>query len=243
MEQKNIQLLVIGPPRSGTTLLAAMISSHTDAAIMFESRYMLCDRILSKKVVGNKLCIPNQIELTNKNTLRKNIILNKLIKIPFLENQIYKYVYPLAYFSIADHLQIDNSRIIAIVRNGNAVISSIMKRGVRVFEDALYRWARAIEVIYTLKIQHSDRIILVSFENLVQYPDKNMKKACAFLGIDYQQQMLDGYKFTPLYTEQKGIDKQKAFRAEKENIDFKLESYSPDILKKYDYLQEHSCSF
>jgi hypothetical protein len=55
-DEKN--LLVIGPPRSGTTLLAAILSCHSEICILMEEFRGSSRLILSKKIKGVKLCIP-----------------------------------------------------------------------------------------------------------------------------------------------------------------------------------------
>ncbi|HEX2228509.1 MAG TPA: sulfotransferase, partial [Candidatus Binatia bacterium] len=62
-------LLILGAPRSGTTLLATMISRHTEIGILNEDRGWAMRRLLGKTVVGNKRCVPNQIELKKRHPL------------------------------------------------------------------------------------------------------------------------------------------------------------------------------
>jgi len=62
--------LVIDPPRSRTTLLAAMLGCHTEIGILNEDvSGEWLRRILGKRVAGNKLCVPNQIQLKPKHPL------------------------------------------------------------------------------------------------------------------------------------------------------------------------------
>ena len=51
-------LLLLGAPRSGTTLLATMISRHSEIAIINEDRSWATRRTLGKAAVGNKRCVP-----------------------------------------------------------------------------------------------------------------------------------------------------------------------------------------
>ncbi|MBD3225811.1 MAG: hypothetical protein GF313_13870 [Caldithrix sp.] len=239
MQEPKVNLLIVGPPRSGTSLIAAMISRHSDAAIIFEPKNMVSDRILSKKIVGQKLCIPNQIELRDKNTLKKRILVNRLLNVPVIKIIAIKYKYPLANFSIEDHLSQGNSKIIGLIRDGNDVIGSIMRRGEQTFAEASYRWSRAIEVIHNLIKDYNDKVLLMSFENIVQNPEKYLKTITEFINVSYEPEMLEGYKYTPIYHDSKGIDKNKAYRSKNEKIDFNLEDKFPKTMRKYRYLKKH----
>lgn len=229
-------LLIIGAPRSGTTLLAAMVSKHTEITILFEDFNFAAKKILSKKIVGNKLCIPHQIEINNKRKKLKSMVINLLTRINMLHNILEKEKYPLSFFSIEDYLELENSKIIAILRRGNDVIESIMKRGGKKYEIALHRWLRAIEIIHELYSKYPDRVLLIRFENLVQKPEKTLQKTCRFIGVEYQKQMLEGYKFTPVYHDAVGIDPRKANGYRNSNINHNLKHNYPRIFNKYQEL-------
>jgi len=62
-------LLIIGAPRSGTTLLAAMIGAHSKVAMLIEDRFFSIKKLTGKEVLANKLCIPHQLEIDRKSVV------------------------------------------------------------------------------------------------------------------------------------------------------------------------------
>jgi hypothetical protein len=199
-------LLIIGAPRSGTTLLASMIGAHSDVAMLIEDRTFAIKKLTGKKVLSNKLCIPHQTEIKKKASLFSRY----MQKIGFLKN------YPTSKFSIEDYLQLEDLKILSIIRNGNDIIDSIMKRGKKTQQIALKRWSRSIEMILYLSNNYPLQTAIISYEDLVTQPEKMLKKISLFLDIKFQPQMLEGYKYNILYPNESGIDKTRAFRTKME---------------------------
>ena len=63
MAQDTKGLLIIGPPRSGTTLLAALLAAHSHIGVIMEGMGYDARHLLGVEVWANKLCVPNQITL------------------------------------------------------------------------------------------------------------------------------------------------------------------------------------
>lgn len=213
-------LLMIGSPRSGTTLLNAMVGSHPDVAMLNEDFGHAVFNIIAKPMVGNKLCVPNQIELTEHGSwLRRQIQKRKLLQ--------YK---PQSDLSIKDYLD-RGARIIATVRHPDPVIASIEKRGEKGNKLATYRWVRAIEIIDELDRSIGDRLLLVGFPYLVSAPEKVMRRVSQYLEIGFAEEMLQGYEHTPIYSN-KTIDSSKASELEMPVSDSLLNSHG-DAVEKY----------
>jgi hypothetical protein len=219
---EKCHLLILGAPRSGTTLLAAMISRHTEIAVLNEDRGWAMLKLLGKAIVGNKRCIPNQIEMN-----RRNLFAIRLWKRIGLARE-----YPTSQFSIAEYLTLPHIRVIALIRNGNDVISSGMRRGNKSFRGASYRWCRAIQIIHELKAKHPEQVLVVSFEDLVLYPRENMQRVALFLEVEYQERMLEGPVHNPRYPEN-GMNKEKVNRSKKEQIDFNIAERFPAAERQY----------
>lgn len=220
-------LLVVGAPRSGTTLFACMIAGHTDVALLKEVPEMYVQRLLSKKVVGNKLCVPNQIELKKQRRIPGRDFWKKIGLAKRTSTSTY---------CIEEYLDLPNPKIIAITRDGNDVISSNMRRGNKSLKTSSYRWCRAIEVIHELKRCYDDKVLVTSFEELVEDPEGVMRKVADFLGLDYQERMLEGYKFSSRWYPESNISKDKAYRHKSEDIDLDLPNRFPEIYQKYQEL-------
>jgi Sulfotransferase family len=215
-------LLSLGPPRSGTTLLAAMISRHTEIGILNENKSWAMRQLLGKVVVGNKRCIPNQIELKKRGRL----------SLRFFKTIGLAKEYQSSEYSIEDYLTLPNIKILCLIRSGDDVISSIMKRGEKNFRIAAYRWRRAIEIIHYLNQTYPKLTLVVSFEDVVMQPREMMERIAKFLGVEYQERMLEGPKYNPWYTETR-LDQTKVRRANRENVDFKLQERFPGAFEKY----------
>lgn len=227
-------LLILGAPRSGTTLLTAMIGRHHDVAMLNEEFGDAVSKLLSKPIVGNKLCIPNQIELDRKKPAWARLFG------PFLHDRLYRHGYfkrhPEAARSIDEYLETNTPiKVIGILRDGNAIISSVMRRGEQTFETAAYRWRRSIEIFDTLSQRLGPDVLLVTFEDLVQAPEDTMRQVANFLEIPFQQQMLEGYAYTPIYSN-KGIDPERATQHKQNGTDHGLSERFPETLERYDAL-------
>jgi hypothetical protein len=218
-------LLILGAPRSGTTLLATMISRHTEIAVLNEDAGWALRRVLGKTVVGNKRCVPNQIEIKKRHPFHFR----------FLKEIGLAKEYQSSEYCIEDYLKLPNGKIIGLIRGGNDVISSVMGRSEKNFRVASYRWCRSVEVIDELVRRFPASVLVVSFENLVVHPRENMERVAAFLGVEYQDRMLEGPRYNPWYPES-GMNYEKVDRAKREKIDFNLAERFPEVYRKYEYL-------
>jgi hypothetical protein len=217
--------LIIGPPRSGTTLLASIIGSHKEVAVIIEDLNFTIRKMTGKKFLGNKLCIPNQIEISKKGSkysrLLKKIGLGKRL--------------PTSKYSIKDYLSLPNFNIIAILRDGNNVVSSIMSRGNKKFEEATYRWRRAVEIIDFL-LKNNKNIIVINFEDLVVKTESTIRSVLDFLGLDYYPEILEGYKYNILYPESSNIKSEKANPVNQFNLN--ISDVLPETYSLYKRLSE-----
>jgi Cdc6-like AAA superfamily ATPase len=221
-------LLIIGAPRTGTTLLATMISRHTEIGVLNEDKGWAMRKLLGKSIVGNKRCIPNQIEIKK----RSRLYVRLWKKIGLAKE------YQSSRFCIEDYLTLPHIKVIGIIREGNDGISSGMRRGKKGFRGASYRWCRAIEIIHELKTRFPELVLVVSFEDLVMRPKENMQRIAEFLNVEYQDRMLEGPAYNPWYPES-GMNEEKVNRSEKDKIDFKLEEKFPSIQAQYRELLRH----
>jgi len=221
-------LLIIGAPRSGTTLLASMIGSHSNVAMLIEDRFFSIKKLTGKKILANKLCIPIQLELTQK----ANYFTRAVQKIGLLKN------ISVSRFNSEDYLSLKDSKIIAIIRDGDHVVRSIMKRGEKEKKIATGRWNRAIQIISELYKKNPDKTLVISYEDLVKEPEKLLGKICAFLQIEFEREMLEGYKHNILYPGESGIDKSRAFQSQHKVIDSETSNHQLAINELYNKLLE-----
>jgi hypothetical protein len=111
-----------------------------------------------------------------------------------------------------------------------------MKRGKSSFKVAVYRWCRAIEILHELKDNYDDKVLIVAFEDLILNPESNLRRVAAFLGLDFQQEMLEGYKYNWYYPGEEQLNPSKVNRYQQGKTNFELEERFPEICQKYNEL-------
>ena len=232
------RLLILGAPRSGTTLLASMVGAHPDVALSVEVYGVGYERIVSKKVVGNKLCIPNQIELD-----RKFNIAQRLGLLPWMERlglagwllrrRWLTRFYDASPYSIRSLLKRGPTKLILLVREGADVVGSIMRRGNQPLRTAVFRWSRAIDIISRLHEEDPAQSLIVRFEELVRDAEGRMRAICRFLDLPFDARMLDGYRFNPIYPGRSGIDSSRAHASRSGGTEFDLPRRVPGSYERY----------
>lgn len=239
----NEVMLILGAPRSGTTLLAAMIGSHEDSAILMEDYYGGVFRVLSKKMPGVKLCIPNQIELNeNIHLVRFNKALNILIKLvnPLFDSLFKKrlpYKIIRSCYSIRDYINTASKvHVITILRNPIDATKSEKKRA-RVTRDyAKQQWLRALDILGVLynEKESFQSFSLIDFDDLVSDPKNTISKIFKNLELDYSAASMEGFRFTPQYSAREGVSASKASQISIEAVEnfFGEESDRMKIYKK-----------
>lgn len=192
-------VLIVGAPRSGTTLLAAMLGAHPDIALLMEDFYGQSIRILSKPVVGVKLTMPNQIGLYARNTPLIRVLRGGL-GIPIRA--------PRSTLSIADYVELHQATVIGMMRDPTGTTRSMVRRSKTPLYQAERDWAKSVEILDALTGMSVD-LALVTFEQLLTQPALTLRRLLAKLMLDYDARVLDGYMYTPQYSGHTGIDTDK----------------------------------
>lgn len=198
-------------PRSASPLLTAMIGRHSDTALLNENYERAFDDVLGKAVVGTKVCIPNHIELATPKP-RWARFFGSWLHHTLYQRGSFQYR-PEGPSSIQAYLSFyPRLKLIGILRADSAVVSSIMHRGGQPRSVAEYRWRRFVAILTQLVETQSDRLLLVTFEQLITEPDLVMRSVADFLELPFETAMLKGYASTPNY-DNTHIDPSKAARA------------------------------
>ena len=208
-----------------------MIGSHSDVGMVNEDvDIRALGRVLGRRLTGVKLCVPNQIQLVKKSYFGSEM----LKKCGIIAES------PKSYFSISEFLSIPNLKVIGIIRDGNDSVHSMMVRGRSKFKKAARRWGEAMETIYAIKNMYRERILVVSFENLVLDPRATIHRVCDFLGLSFEDRMLEGHNLNPYYPQTR-LDPDKVYRHDKEQFDLNLERFVPLACKRYQELVISAC--
>ena len=158
-----MKILVVGFPRSGTTLTYRIFETHPQVEEMIFEKYILLNKQLIKSFTPGRIC-------GGKVTYEKRVL-----------GKIGKSTYNIVdYCKDWNKLFKDEARIIQIIRHPFDSLNSLVvskkrfKRGpsaVRVYKEYLKYMAG-----YTLNIAELDNCITIKYEDLVMNPDKVIKK-------------------------------------------------------------------
>jgi len=215
---KKPPIFVVGVDRSGTTLLALMLDSHSQIAIPYESHFIPFYYKYIEKF-GDLAIESNRINLINKMLREPYVVrwdkkitiedfdIDKCISFEDAVEQLYRaYAERFgkkiwgdktpSYISELDILNkmFPNSKFIHIMRDGRDVALSIVKQwwGANDFMTALRTWR---EKIYwarkMLQMLPEERYTEIKFEDLIVNSEEQLIKIMDFLGLGFEKGMLD----------------------------------------------------
>lgn len=215
--------LVIGAPRSGTTLLVSSLAMHSRMVVLNEVTGNVIRDVVGMPVVGNKLCTPRQIELTERTSLAIRMLRPMGLMRRHSVNKL----------SIIDYIEQFDSRIIGIVRDPHSAIMSMIERGGQRPDLAVYAWSRSVQILHALKTHHADRFLLLTFEGALSSFQNAMERCADFLGEPYEEAMLAGHSINPYYQGYGGIDQNRIDARLKDESDTHRYAIDPDVERLY----------
>jgi len=195
-------IFIGGVPRSGTTLMRAMLDAHPDVRCGQETRVI--PRILQMRQHWMK---------SKKETLRleeagvDKEVLNSAIA-SFCLEVIARHGEPAPRLCNKDPLTLKSAdylselfpqaKFIFMVRDGRATVHSIISRQVTItgfdltsYRQCLQRWNNAIATMYDqCQLVGSDRCMMVYYEQLVLHPAHWMREILEFLDVPWNESVL-----------------------------------------------------
>lgn len=233
------RLLVVGVPRSGTTLLTCMIGWHPKCISMNECFSCQEGKIVSPAdFIINKLCSPTQIQFEHpplNNLIQPYFTLWWKIPVSSWTGLVLK-DRPYGRVSISDYVEKRDARLLFILRKPNQVVDSLIRRAELTLPKAASRWAHGIREMSNAYSEYSFRCHIVSFSNLIKNTEQELGKICDFLGLDYKNEMKNGYKSNPKY-DREGIDRSVV---NKDVPEYKLKTRNPDSYRLHSELKAES---
>ncbi|KAG9487022.1 hypothetical protein GDO78_007084 [Eleutherodactylus coqui] len=200
---KDMPLIFIGGvPRSGTTLMRAMLDAHPDVRCGEETR--IIPRILAMRQAWSKSGSEKMrldeagvtdgvmdaavqafiLEIIAKHGEPAKLLCNKD---PFtLKSSVYlSKLFP-------------NSKFLLMIRDGRASVHSMITRKITIagfdlnsYRDCLTKWNKAIEIMYAQCLEIGEHKCLpVYYEQLVLHPKQTMHAIIEFLGIPWNDAVL-----------------------------------------------------
>jgi len=200
---RDMPLIFIGGmPRSGTTLMRAILDAHPDVRCGEETRVI--PRILGLKTQWMRS------EKESKRLIEAGLtddVLNSAIA-SFILEVIAKHAEPAPRlcnkdpFTLKSTLDLKkmfpNSQFLLLVRDGRAVVHSIMSRGVTIsgfdlknFRNCLEKWNAAMENMYMqCRKAGPSSCMPVYYEQLVLHPEPVIRRILKFLNIPWNEIVL-----------------------------------------------------
>ncbi len=200
LKEKKI-IFIIGLPRSGTSLVEQIMSSHSKIYGCGELDYMtklITENLYTKNILDNDKI--NKLSLSKKDEIAKNYI-NYVEK--FQPNSlIYTDKAPLNFIWVGIiKILLPNSKIIHCKRNSKDNILSLYKND---FDDRLnfsydfddlfkfYKEYRELMDLWKTKL--NKEIYDVEYENIINNPETEIKKLLKFCELDFEENCLNFYK-------------------------------------------------
>uniref|UniRef100_A0A8C7W6W0 Protein-tyrosine sulfotransferase n=1 Tax=Oncorhynchus mykiss TaxID=8022 RepID=A0A8C7W6W0_ONCMY len=199
---KDMPLVFIGGvPRSGTTLMRAMLDAHPEVRCGEETRVI--PRILAMKQMwsrsGREKMRLDEAGVTDEvlDAAMQAFLLEIIVKhgepANFLCNKD-----PFALKSLSYLAKIfPHAKFVLMIRDGRASVHSMISRKVTIagfdlgsYRDCLTKWNRAIETMYTQCLEASDKCLPMHYEQLVLHPEKWMRTLLKFLDIPWNEAVL-----------------------------------------------------
>lgn len=235
-------VLIVGSPRSGTSLLTGMLAVHSEVAMGFEDFDFGCKGVIGKQVWGNKLTIPNEIRLDPDPRKSQRDIWTRLEDAvrAFLGRprrfSPWGYGYDPPFYKPPRHRQITidtyvekfNVHLVALIRNPDHVIESMQKRRGTSLRKAKRRFAGATRNVHKSQERY-DKVSIVRFKDLVEQPAGIMKLLCERFNINFERSMTEGFKAVPQYD----FDKIDPSVATKQVPTYDFRCYDPEAYEMY----------
>lgn len=197
MQNGKFEILLLGAGRGGTSLLAGILDAHSQLEIAFEqfAAAYLMGQQLPVEIASNyhertrtflQACdsaahqFPtavwgNKITTEQLRALQKHNTIESYVKIDFLDEFFQR--------------TLKGKKVIFILRDGRScIISKVNRTGIDL-NQACIRWLFSAKVYRYLR-EHDGDWHIVKYEDLVAEPEQTTRSLCAFLGLDFEPDML-----------------------------------------------------
>ena len=213
-------IFIVGHPRSGTTMLAAILARHSEVAIPPETNFFL--GVCPSNLLGKRERIFRKNrgqalidELTNA-PMFKHLNINSNLVLKYFNGRSITYrnlfISLLQAYSEANgkrrfgekspwHLShvdtiirwYSRCKIVSITRDGRDVVLSCLKAPFTHSNIYLHciAWRKAARLSIHFKQLYKENFLNVKYENILLTPEKMLKKIDHFCGIEYELNQLD----------------------------------------------------
>ena len=200
LENKKI-IFIIGLPRSGTSLVEQIMSSHSKIYGCGELDYIT--RLVVENFYTNGILNKEKLKklsFSRKEEIAQNYI-NYVEKFQS-DSLIYTDKAPLNFFWVGIiKILLPNSKIIHCKRNSKDNILSLYKNDfddrlnfTYDFKDLLEFYKEYLKLMNLWKSKLNKEIYDVEYENIIKNPEAEIKKLLSFCELDYEENCLSFYK-------------------------------------------------
>lgn len=194
----NFRFLIIGAGRGGTSLIAALLDSHPQLTVAFE-------RFAKDYLMGQALGGDEASRFDVRANAFYRACVDEAARYPrhFWGNKItteqlggleqHNRTFPGQPMEILEaffNRVLAQQKLVFILRDGRTCVRSKMARTGQSLETACERWLYSVQV-YEFLSRHP-RAICIRYESLLADPVETLGSVCEFLGIPYDQAMLEG---------------------------------------------------
>jgi hypothetical protein len=172
-------VLIVGSQHSGTSWLCGLLGAHSKINMLDEAFTRDALKGYGKTWVGNKLCLYNQIRYEQRGGLWA-LLWNKLY---------YTRVIPRSVLSIRDYMRL-GAKIIILKRDTYSLVESMVSRSGFSERKAMREIRKGDEIVERIMRSYEDWMI-VQYEHLKQHPMSNLIILCQFLGLEFEEGMIE----------------------------------------------------
>lgn len=188
-------VVVLGFPRSGTSLLMTALGEHPDITMLDEELFGGITRLTGSKVRGVKLCVPNQVQLSRRWwPVYRLFHLNGMLRKSRLRR-----LNPLSHLSIEDYAALGNVSFVCVLRDPVPNIQSVRRRVRLKAPVARAMWRLFIRTMEAMDRREDLDVTFLTFERLVNDPEHQLRALCARLGLPFDSRMLEAPRFNWRY--------------------------------------------
>lgn len=189
-------IVVLGAPRSGTTLVATALGAHAGIAFLSEDVNGGMFRFVGGKLPGVKLCTPVHVDIDR----HWRWYYEPLRRVRWLRRH-FNYRLPRSKLSLRDMAARADLKVVCILREPQSNMAAIRRRAdrsERVCRDMLRRTYALYE---KLPLERGMEPRFLSYERFVSEPEAQLRDLCEWIGLPFDVAMLEAPRLNPKYPE------------------------------------------
>lgn len=200
-------IILTGAGRSGTTLMSVILNAHSDIFCGAEYTLLAQERLNFAHIASTFKIEESQLAELARSAVNQWQFLEMFIRRMKDQHGIQRFATknPIDVFNLASIFAVfPNAQVVYMCRDGRDIAISMQEnvKQIGLRYDAQYDEEGVLAIQYCAenwrtfinayrRWENDSRCILVKYEDLVSEPEVILKSLCKFLGICYQESMLD----------------------------------------------------